>query len=85
MRTTRNFVTLIMLAAFGALLCTYSQLPSASAADPGTGDWPMWGGTPDRNMISNMKGLPTSWDVKAKIRSLLLIVGNWQLGSGVVG
>ena len=26
----------------------------------------MWGGTPDRNMISNMKGLPTDWDVKTK-------------------
>ncbi len=26
----------------------------------------MWGGTPDRNMVSNMKGLPTSWDVKTK-------------------
>ena len=29
-----------------------------AASDPGTGDWPMWGGTPDRNMVSNMKGLP---------------------------
>ena len=29
-----------------------------SASDPGTGDWPMWGGTPDRNMVSPMKGLP---------------------------
>ena len=36
------------------------------ARDPGTGDWPMWGGTPDRNMVSNMKGLPTEWDVKTK-------------------
>ena len=36
------------------------------ASDPGTGDWPMWGGTPDRNMVSNMKGLPTDWDVKTK-------------------
>ena len=36
------------------------------SVDPGSGDWPMWGGTPDRNMISNMKGLPTSWDVKTK-------------------
>ena len=36
------------------------------ASDPGTGDWPMWGGTPDRNMVSNMKGLPTEWDVKTK-------------------
>jgi len=37
-----------------------------SASDPGSGDWPMWGGTPDRNMISPMKGIPTSWDVKTK-------------------
>jgi outer membrane protein assembly factor BamB len=26
----------------------------------------MWGGTPDRNMVSNMKGLPSEWDVKTK-------------------
>jgi outer membrane protein assembly factor BamB len=44
----------------------YSFAPPVSASDPGSGDWPMWGGTPDRNMISNMKGLPISWDVKAK-------------------
>ena len=37
-----------------------------SASDPGTGDWPMWGGTPDRNMVSTMKGLPGEWDVKTK-------------------
>jgi outer membrane protein assembly factor BamB len=36
------------------------------ASDPGTGDWPMWGGTPDRNMVSNQKGLPVTWDVKTK-------------------
>src|SRR5213079_1154513 len=38
----------------------------ASASDPGGGDWPMWGGTADRNMVSNQKGMPTSWDVKTK-------------------
>jgi outer membrane protein assembly factor BamB len=37
-----------------------------AASDPGTGDWPMWGGTPDRNMVSNMKGLPGDWDIKTK-------------------
>src|SRR5437867_13136929 len=37
-----------------------------SGSDPGSGDWPMWGGTADRNMVSNMKGLPTEWDVKTK-------------------
>ena len=26
----------------------------------------MWGGTPDRNLVSGMKGLPTSWDIKSK-------------------
>ncbi|HKE84778.1 MAG TPA: PQQ-binding-like beta-propeller repeat protein, partial [Vicinamibacterales bacterium] len=36
------------------------------ASDPGSGDWPMWGGTPDRNQVSNMKNLPTDWDVKSK-------------------
>ena len=36
------------------------------ASDPGTGDWPMWGGTPDRNMVSNQKGLPASWDLQTK-------------------
>lgn len=27
-------------------------------------DWPMWGGTPQRNMVSSMKNLPVSWDIK---------------------
>jgi outer membrane protein assembly factor BamB len=36
------------------------------ASDPGVPDWPMWGGTPDRNMVSPMKGIPTSWDVASK-------------------
>lgn len=26
----------------------------------------MWGGTPQRNMVSSVKNLPTSWDVKTK-------------------
>jgi outer membrane protein assembly factor BamB len=37
-----------------------------SASDPGTNDWPMWGGTPDRNQISNMKNAPSEWDVKTR-------------------
>ena len=50
----------------GLLLTAYCSLLTASASDPGGGDWPMWGGTPDRNMVSNMKGLPLAWDVKTK-------------------
>ena len=41
-------------------------LSLGALADPKSGDWPMWGGTPDRNMVSEMKGLPTTWDVKTK-------------------
>ena len=28
-------------------------------------DWPMWGGTAQRNMVSAMKGLADTWDAKA--------------------
>ena len=48
------------------LLSVLCLLPSAAASDPGGTDWPMWGGTPDRNMVSSMKGLPIDWDVKTK-------------------
>jgi outer membrane protein assembly factor BamB len=37
-----------------------------AASDPGSGSWPMWGGTPDRNQVSNMKNVPSEWDVKTK-------------------
>jgi outer membrane protein assembly factor BamB len=33
----------------------------AFPADP-PGDWPMWGGTPGRNLVSSMKGLPSAFD-----------------------
>src|ERR687895_770574 len=52
-----------------------------SAGDPGTGDWPMWGGSPDRNMVSSMKGLPTDWDVKTK-KNIKWVA---QLGSQTYG
>lgn len=47
-------------------LSSGATLRRAAASDPGGGDWPMWGGTPDRNMVSAMKGIATSWDVKTK-------------------
>src|SRR5688572_24322723 len=56
-----------------------------NAADPGTGDWPMWGGTADRNMVSNMKNPPVSWDVASKknIR-WMSAVGSQSYGNPVV-
>ncbi len=53
--------------AIGALaLATLGGSLALSAGDPGSGDWPMWGGTADRNLVSSMKGLPVTWDVKTK-------------------
>jgi outer membrane protein assembly factor BamB len=49
-----------------AALTSFTGLGLMARSDPATTDWPMWGGTPDRNMVSTMKGLPTSWDVKSK-------------------
>jgi outer membrane protein assembly factor BamB len=34
---------------------------ASPAAD---GDWPMWGGTPARNMVSDATGLPAEWDTE---------------------
>ena len=42
----------------GALVL--GSLSLAARSDPSGADWPMWGGTPDRNMVSSMKGLPTT-------------------------
>jgi outer membrane protein assembly factor BamB len=46
--------------------CLFAGILLAFAADPNVGDWPMWGGAPNRNMVSPMKGIPTSWDIKTK-------------------
>src|SRR6266508_4578318 len=62
----RSLTIAVALFAIGLLPTAYCLLPSASASDPGGGDWPMWGGTPDRNMVSKMKGLPITWDTKTK-------------------
>ena len=51
---------LIKSSFLGLLLILLPALPLASQ------DWPMWGGTPQRNMTSSMKNLPSSWDVKTK-------------------
>jgi len=55
------------LIACGALAIPAALVVVLWASDPNAGgDWPMWGGTPDRNMVSDMKGIPTTWDVKTK-------------------
>ena len=44
--------------------CALAAVTSSSGAGKGVTDWPMWGGSPDRNMVSDATGMPTTWDVK---------------------
>lgn len=68
-------LTLTLLAASAAM----------SGADPGTGNWPMWGGTADRNMVSAMKGIATSWDVAKKTNvKWVAALGSQSYGNPVV-
>jgi len=60
MRPTISQVAFVLVALIGV------GVVQLRASDPGTGNWPMWGGTPDRNQVSNMKNVPTDWDVKTK-------------------
>lgn len=82
---TRKVFLIIALA-----FCLLPVAFGVRASDPPTSDWPMWGGTPDRNMVSNMKGLPVSWDV-AKKKNIKWVAelgsqtyGNITVANGVV-
>lgn len=57
-RCSLFFAVAVALAAIGspALAQTAPKLKK--------GDWPMWGGSADRNMVSDETGIPSSWDVK---------------------
>ncbi len=48
---------------------------------PSVGVWPMWGGTPHRNMVSGEKNMPVKWDVDTK-KGVKWVVG---LGSQSYG
>ena len=58
--TTKRTAQLTTIAALGltaTLLATRDDTANG-------GDWPMWGGSPDRNMVSAATGMPSTWDVK---------------------
>jgi len=62
------------------LLLTAGAVASLSA------DWPMWGGTPARNMVSSMTGAPTEWDVKTgKNVKWVAELGSQSYGNPTVG
>src|SRR5262245_40238506 len=74
-----------VLLAVVVLLAAATRSTRVVASDPGSGDWPMWGGTPDRNMVSKMKGLPVEWDVKTKKNvKWVAELGSQSYGNAVV-
>ncbi|PYV36655.1 MAG: hypothetical protein DMG06_30260, partial [Acidobacteria bacterium] len=64
--STRGSSRMLNRVVLALIMVLIFPLLFVSASDPGTTDWPMWGGTPDRNMVSNAKGLPASWDTATK-------------------
>ena len=66
--------------------CLFLFMLSGIAAFPLVSqDWPMWGGTAQRNMVSAMKNLPEFWDVKnGKNIKWKARVGSTSYGNPVV-
>jgi outer membrane protein assembly factor BamB len=69
-----------------ALMLIVLSVQAASArATKGVTEWPMWGGSPDRNMVSDATGLPTTWDVKTgKNIKWVASLGSQSYGNPVV-
>jgi len=64
--TSQTGLVFRSLGAVSLLVLAGAGMRVVASSPANSGDWPMWGGTPDRNMVSKMKGLPTEWDVKTK-------------------
>jgi outer membrane protein assembly factor BamB len=48
-------------------------------------DWPMWGGAPNRNMVSPLTGMPSQWDVKSgKNVKWVAALGSQSYGNPIV-
>jgi outer membrane protein assembly factor BamB len=75
----------VPISAWVAVLLAAAVPALVEASDPGSGDWPMWGGSPDRNMTSAATGLPSRWDVRAKTNvKWVATLGSQTYGNPVV-
>ena len=53
----------------GVLAATCAAALAGAApptSQPGSVDWPMWGGSPARNMVSSATGIPATWNVDSR-------------------
>ena len=68
-----------------ALIVSMAGVASLLLASDPKKDWPMWGGTNDRNMLSAMKGAPTTWDIAKKTNvKWMSALGSQTYGNPVV-
>ena len=82
--TNRKYIIPAVVLGLAGLGWSLARVDSVSASDPGA-DWPMWGGRPDRNMVSSMKGLPVTWDVGKKQNvKWVAALGSQSYGNPVV-
>lgn len=78
-------VVTVCAAAFVAA-CALTVSASQAPATKGVTSWPMWGGSPDRNMVSDATGLPTTWDVKTGENiKWVAALGSQSYGNPVIG
>jgi outer membrane protein assembly factor BamB len=90
--TKRLAVTAILAGSLAAGVMSWLAAPRrAGAAEPaangsiGPHDWPMWGRTNDRNMVTPEKNPPTDWDVESgKNIKWKAAVGSKSYGNPVV-
>ncbi len=69
----------------GVVLTHATSLPAEPIAHAQSGDWPMWGGSPDRNMVSGEKGIPAQWDIRTKKNiKWIAPLGSYTYGTPVV-
>ena len=79
--SVRRFVFVPLAAVLLVGLLATSRTRAAGAV----GDWPMWGGTQVRNMVSDMKGLPVTWDINTRKNvRWMATLGSQSYGNPVV-
>ena len=59
-----EFHRVLVLAAVAVCLFRMPTADAEPLSKAKRGDWPMWGGSPDRNMVSGETGIPVDWDIK---------------------
>lgn len=81
----KHRVVIVFSAAFVAV-CALTISASQTAGTKGVTSWPMWGGSPDRNMVSDATGMPTTWDVKTGENiKWVAALGSQSYGNPVIG